>query len=323
MSLILLLTAAALAAFLLKARRASADAPPPAVILVARGASDPEELEDVLVVLRGIKKAFPCYQERLAFSSDSVRALWRERGEDPAFREAHPDMDPRIYSVGNAISALASVQETGPRLTLVQGLLLTDGPDYYDLSSLVESLRQIKTFDRARAPFPWIGLGLPALGPGEGQKEMLLRTAQTLAPLFAEAEAARAGMVLVADPSGGINPPAYRSLESCLKTVYPSVPLAVAVRDAIQPRGAVEAISASLPVPGPVILATLAPVSGIEVADDLDGPGEDSWGNLLRARGYTVDPRVRGLGSSPLFAELIVENVKRQEGALSRRYMMD
>jgi cobalamin biosynthesis Co2+ chelatase CbiK len=78
-----------------------------------------------------------------------------------------------------------------------------------------------------------------------------------------------------------------------------------------------------LPPPGKVILATLAPVSSQAVAADLDGPQEDSWGNILRSCGYGVDARVRGLGSNTLFADLMVENVKRQEEALSRRYMMD
>ncbi|MDR1082094.1 MAG: sirohydrochlorin cobaltochelatase [Deltaproteobacteria bacterium] len=317
------LAAAALAAVVLKARSASADVPRPAVILVAKGVSDPEDLEDVMTVLRSVKKAFPCYQERLAFSSDPVRSLWRKRAHDTAFREAYPGLDKRIYGVGNVISAMASIQETGPRLTLVQGLHLIDGPDHYDLTSLVESLRQIKTFDRAKAPFPWIGLGLPALGLGDGQKDALFRTASAMSPLFGEAETLNAGVMLAADPEGGINPPAYRSLEDALRTTYPAVPVAVAVRDAIQPKGAVESLASMLPPPGQVILATLAPVSGQTVAADLDGPQADSWGNLLRSRGYAVDVRVRGLGSNALFADLIVENVKRQEEALSRRYMMD
>ncbi|MDR1039959.1 MAG: sirohydrochlorin cobaltochelatase [Deltaproteobacteria bacterium] len=316
--------AAFAAAAVFVSRRATASVlPPPAVILVSRGVADLEDLEDVSVVLARLKEAFPCYQERLAFSSDRIRSRWRKRGHDPAFMEAHPDLDPRFYSVGNVISSLAAVQETGPRLTLVQGLQLVDGPEFYDLSSLVESLRQIKTFDRSSAPFPWIGLGEPALGKGDGQKESLHRAAVALAPLFDEALRLNAGVLLAADPSGGVNTPAYRALEDVLKTVYRS-PLALALRVSRQGhREGVDILEAEVPPPGPILLATLAPVSDEAVRADLDGPQEDSWGSILKARGFKVEVRPRGLGSNRLFADLIVENVKRQEEALSHRYMMD
>jgi cobalamin biosynthesis Co2+ chelatase CbiK len=297
--------------------------PPPAVILVTRGVADPVDMEDVSSVLKSVRKAFPCYQERLAFSSCPVRALWRKRGRDAAFRDAHPGIDKRIYGVGNVISALASVQETGPRLTLVQGLQLIDGPEYYDLSSLVVSLRQIKTFDRANVPFPWIGLGQPALGLGEGQPVSVQRVAAALSPLFEEAEAMKAGLLLAADPAGGINPPAYRNLAETLKAVYGYVPSAVAVRDAIQPRESLEGFFAEVPPPGPILAATLAPVSNGDAAADLDGPRDDSWAAICRARGYKVETRLRGLCSNVLFADLLVENLKSQEEAISRRYMME
>jgi cobalamin biosynthesis Co2+ chelatase CbiK len=295
----------------------------PAVILVCRGAADPEDLQDILSVEKRIAGAFPCYDPRIAFSSDALRSLWRERAEDPGFRAEHPDTDPRIYGIKNLISELAAVQETGPRLTLVQGLQLIDGPDHHDLKILVETLRQIKNFDRAAAPFPWIGLGEPALGIGEGRMSSLFKAAEALAPAVREAEAAGAGLLFVSDPLGGLNPAVHRNLETALKSANKDVPLGVAIHESRQSgRDILNAFAKGpLPPPGPVMIATLAPVAGDEVRRDIEGPHEDSWASVCRSQGYDALFSLQGLGSNPLFADILVENLKSQEDALSRRYI--
>jgi cobalamin biosynthesis Co2+ chelatase CbiK len=289
---------------------------------VARGAAEPGALAEVVNVLLRIRDAFPCYQERLAFSSDASRALWRARGTDRAWLDAHPEINARIYSVGNVITALASVQETGPRLTMVQGLHFCDGPGYYDLHCLVDSLRQIKTFDRLNAPFPWIGLGQPALGLGDGQRDSLYRTAAAMKPVFEEARALRAGVLLASDPLGGINAPAYRNLEDSLRSMYPAFPLGVALHESRQAgREALASFADELPPPAKVLIASLAPVSSDEVRRDISGEGAESWSSVCRAMGYEPVARTRGLAAEPGFAELLVEGLKRQEEALSRRYI--
>ncbi|MDR2612267.1 MAG: sirohydrochlorin cobaltochelatase [Deltaproteobacteria bacterium] len=326
-SLFLLMAAAV---SLTVARRASADlgvaaaaaaGPPPSLILVCRGATEPADLEDILSIERKFRDAFPCYDTRLAFTSDDIRALWRGRAADTAFREARPGTDGRFYEVKNVISELAAVQETGPRLTLVQGLHLIDGPEYHDLKILVEALRQLNPFDRAMAPFPWIGLGHPALGLGDGQRECIGRVASALSPVFAECSERRAGVVLVSDPLGGINPVAYRNLSDSLRAVY-GLPCGVALHEYRQSLlDTLDSFSMRCPPPGPILLAPLAVVMCDEVREDIVGDREDSWVSLCRARGYETVVRLEGLGSNGPFAKILVDNLKSEETALSRRYI--
>ncbi|MDR3153417.1 MAG: sirohydrochlorin cobaltochelatase [Deltaproteobacteria bacterium] len=317
--LLLAATAAAAAAF--RARKASADAALlPAVILVATGAEEPEDTKDIVRVVHRIKEAFPCYGGRLAFSSGRIRALWRARSADEGYRKSHLGLDEMIYSVRNVFSVLASVQETGPRLTLVQGLYLVDGPEYHDLAVLVETLRQIKTFDRDSAPFPWIGLGEPALGKGDGQRDNVFRVAGALAPIFKEAEERKAAVLLASDPFGGINPPAYRNLEDALRSLY-NVPAAIALHESRQRAADILAgFAATCPPPGPVLIAPLAPVLSPEAREDIAGAGEERWAAVCRSKGYETVTRLQGLASEDAFADILIENLKRQESALSLRY---
>ncbi|MDR2349475.1 MAG: sirohydrochlorin cobaltochelatase [Deltaproteobacteria bacterium] len=293
----------------------------PAIVLVTRGTTDPGELKGLTYIENQVKAAFPCYDVFMSFVSDEVREEWRNRDKDTNFKKYFPNVPEKFYSVKNPITTLALIQETGARLVLVQSLSLIDGPEYHDLVNLVENLRKIKTFERERVPFPWIGLGAPALGLGDGQKENLHRVANSLTPLFEEAKSLNAGVLLIADLAAGVNPGVYHNLRDILRNNYENMEIHIGLPEArIGFRHVLSDLESRLPVPGPILLAPLTLVLGEEVRVDITGNQENSWSNLVKESGYAAAFRMKGLAENYVFAEIFTESLKRLEEAVSRRY---
>jgi cobalamin biosynthesis Co2+ chelatase CbiK len=292
----------------------------PSIVLATHGTTVPGDLKDLGFLEAQVKAAFPCYDIYLSFISDDIREVWRDRQADSNFKQFFPSVPEKLYRINNPLTTLALIQETGSRLVLVQPILMIDGPEYHDLFHIVDSLRQIKTFDRNNAPFPWIGLGAPAMGLGDGQKENLQRVANSLQAVFDEAKDLGAGVILVADLSSGINPGVYRKLAELLENNYDAQIIVALPEDRIGFKKALDDLEAKLPPPSTLIIAPLTLVMSEEVRLDITGPQPDSWANIVRERGYTATPRLKGLGNNMIFAEIFIETLKRLEEAVSRRY---
>ncbi|MDR2351611.1 MAG: sirohydrochlorin cobaltochelatase [Deltaproteobacteria bacterium] len=294
----------------------------PAIVLAAYGTTDPGELTNYLHLENKVKDAFPCYDIHLAFVCDEYRAAWRARANDQNFRKYFPQIAEKFYTIKNVLTTLAQIQETGPCLILVQSLQLIEGPEYLDLSCLVDSLRKIKYFDRKTTPFPWLGLGSPAMGKGEGQKENLFRVASALKPIFDEAKEKNAAVVLVADAQGRGNPGVYQRLEDILERNYQTT-IHVGIPEA---RYGVSSIlekmeKTELKEGRPIILAPLTLMVGEEMRNDLVGPQADSWLSLFKTKGFTVIPRLEGLATRDTFINIFIDSLKRLEEVVSHRYI--
>ncbi|MDR2459608.1 MAG: sirohydrochlorin cobaltochelatase [Deltaproteobacteria bacterium] len=292
----------------------------PAIVLATHGTTDPVDLVDLLSLENRIKDAFPCYDIHMSFMNRKILQVWRDRAKDSNFKKYFPQVSERFYNIKNPIATLGLIQDLGPRLVLMQPLQLIDGPEYHDLVSIVENLRKIKCFDRYDVPFPWIGLGGPALGLGDGQKENLFRVANALAYLFNQAKELKAAVVLIADLNGGVNPGVYNHLKLVLRNNY-DCEIHVGLPESRQGiREILGKLEKKLPPPGPILMAPLTLVMGQELREDLNGPQPDSWVNLIKASGYSVVTHMEGLGSNEIFSEIFVETLKRLEEAVSRRY---
>ncbi len=114
--------------------------PPRALILAAFGTSEPDAVDSILHVRRRVAAAFLGDDVSLAFTSGTVRAAWRERAKDAAFRSAHPEIPEEIYKAPSLLSALAAAQEEGSRPTVVQSLHVTAGEEFTDLHNLTALL---------------------------------------------------------------------------------------------------------------------------------------------------------------------------------------
>ncbi|MCD8138526.1 MAG: sirohydrochlorin cobaltochelatase [Planctomycetaceae bacterium] len=284
----------------------------PAIVLAAFGTTEVGAVKSILNIKNRVEAAFPDYDVRLAFTSNIIRGIWHERARDAAFQAENPGIPAEVYCVGNVLSTLARLQEDGGRLILVQSLHVTDGEEYNDLASLVATLGGYKTAKAARQPFPWIGVGEPALGVGDGQDAYLNRAAQALTPLMDKAKSANAALVLMAHGNEHLNQAVFGKLETTLRKHYPATSIGT-VEAAPLGEDVVEALRADADAPRRVLLAPMMVVAGDHTLNDMAGDDDDSWASLFRAAGFEVDCHLEGLGSNDNWADIYIEHLKALE----------
>ncbi|MDR2339230.1 MAG: sirohydrochlorin cobaltochelatase [Deltaproteobacteria bacterium] len=320
---ILILLALALAKALLAPSRAHAaelEIQRPAIVLVTPGSADPNDLPGLLNMERRVTDAFPCYEVFIAFSMPEVRKIWVSRAHDTNFRKYFPWVEDRFYDVRNLLSVLALIQEVGPRLVLVQPLELVDGQDFQDAAAVVEALRNIKAVERSHIPFPYISLGNPAMGLGDGQKECLFQVAGALKPLFAEAEKEGAAVLLVSDAMGEANTRAYRGFAEVLRSLYDPKAYVGIPHARRGTKLILEEMEKELEPSSKIILGSLSFFMGDDAKEELFGSFDESWSSIITAKGYDVIPYSQPLAASDRYADLFINSLKKMEETVSRRY---
>ncbi len=294
----------------------------PAIVLAAFGTTEVGAVKSILNIKNRVAAAFPGYDVRLAFTSNIIRGIWHERARDAAFQAENPGIPAEVYCVGNVLSTLAQVQEDGGRLVLVQSLHVTDGEEYTDLANLVAALGGYKTAKFARQPFPWIGVGEPALGVGDGQDAYLNRAAQALTPLMDRAKAADAALVLMAHGNEHLNQAVFGKLEATLRKHYPATYIGT-VEAAPLGEDVVAAMRGDAAAPRKVLLAPMMVVAGDHTLNDMAGDEDDSWASLFTAAGFDVDLHLEGLGSNNSWADIYVEHLKALEAKVKAQQAAD
>lgn len=285
----------------------------PAIVLAAFGTSDVEAVHSILHIVERVENAFPEYDVHLAFTSRIIRNIWRKRAGDSAFREANPGIPEKIHAVSGVLATLANIQEQGTRLILVQSLHLTDGEEYTDLATLVHTLAGYRTMNEARRPFPWLEVGEPALGLGDGNPGDLERAALALAPLARRASEADAALVLMGHGNENLTQQVFARLEDVLRQRHGRHIHLGTVEAGPFARDIVERIGKSGNPPKQILLAPLMVVAGDHARNDMAGDGEDSWANVFRANGFGVETHLVGLGSNDSWADIYVEHLKALE----------
>ncbi|MDR2352820.1 MAG: sirohydrochlorin cobaltochelatase, partial [Deltaproteobacteria bacterium] len=285
----------------------------PAIVLAAFGTTEVEALQAILNIENRVKAAFPDYDVHLAFTSNIIRDIWHGRANDKNYRKANPTIPEEIYNIKNALTVLANIQEEGARLVLVQSLHVTDGEEYRDLAGLVKALDGYNTFKPVLKPFPWIGVGAPALGTGDGQPAFLKRAVAALAPLVQSAKDANASLVLMGHGNEHLTQKIYSRLEKALRDAYgPNIYIGTVEAP---PHGP-EIIAAIQKVQGAsqnIFLAPLMVVAGDHARNDMAGEEEDSWASQFKAAGFQVTTHLEGLGSLDGWADIYVEHLKALE----------
>jgi sirohydrochlorin cobaltochelatase len=287
----------------------------PAIVLAAFGTTEVRALKSILNVKGRIAVAFPGYDVHLAFTSNIIRDIWRKRAEDKKFRQKNPAVPQEIYQIANPLTTLANIQERGSRLILVQSLHVTQGEEYGDLKNIVGQLAGIKTMKFSLHPFPWLGLGEPALG--DGGADYLARAAQALAPLVEEAKKKNAALVLMGHGNEHLEVASYKKLEQALQKMYgPEVALGL-VEGAPGLEDALREVERS--GQKTVLLAPLMLVAGNHARNDMAGDEEDSWASRFKAKGYTVLTHLEGLGSNNAWADIYVDHLKAIEAQVNKK----
>lgn len=281
----------------------------PAIVLAAFGTTEVDAIKSILNIKERVEKAFPDYEVHLAFTSNIIRGIWHERAGDKEFISENPGIPAEIYCVGNVLSTLARVQEDGGRLVLVQSLHVTDGEEYNDVVKLVDTLGGYSTAKPARRPFPWIAVGEPALGVGDGQSAYLNRAVEALASLIDEARTNGSALVLMAHGNEHLNQAVFGKLEEVLRQNYPHTYIGT-VEAAPLGEDVVEAMKADANAPKKVLLAPMMVVAGDHALNDMAGEEEDSWASMFAEAGFEVRCHLEGLGSNDSWADIYIEHLK-------------
>jgi sirohydrochlorin cobaltochelatase len=291
----------------------------PAIVLAAFGTTEVSALKSILNVKSRIAAAFPGYDVHLAFTSNIIRDVWKKRAADKKFRQQNQAVPQEIYQIANPLTTLANIQEHGSRLILVQSLHVTQGEEFGDLKNIVGQLAGIRTMKFSLHPFPWLGLGEPALG--DGGAEYLAKAAAALAPLVEEARKKNAALVLMGHGNEHLAVASYKHFEQAMQKMYgPEVALGLVegepgFEDALKE---VERSGAKT-----VLLVPFMLVAGDHAKNDMAGDEEDSWASQFKAKGYTVLTRLEGLGSNNAWADIYVEHLKGVEKQMLEKQAAD
>lgn len=282
--------------------------PAPAIVLAAFGTTDEEAFEALTYVKNRVKMAFPEYETILALTSRFIRQAWKRRAGQTEYRRAHPGLAEEIYRPISPLSALAALQEDGPRRVLVQSLHITDGAEYRDLETMVTSLAGITALNPGGPPFPRLALGPPALG--DGSDGYLRRAAIALAGLAAEARGQKAALVLMGHGNELFQQTVFSDLEKTLRELYgPDIFLGL-----VEGVPGLPEIAAAIKKRSPgrnLLLAPLMVVAGDHARNDLAGRDKDSWASVLTAQGHRVNTCLSGLGLNDSWADIYVEHLKQ------------
>jgi sirohydrochlorin cobaltochelatase len=282
----------------------------PAIVLAAFGTTEVGALPAILNIRDKVAAAFPGHDVHLAFTSNIIRGIWHERAGDEAFKKANPSVPQEIYDIGNALTVLASIQEGGARLVLVQSLHVTDGEEYGDLEKLVAALSGYDTFKPVLKPFPWIGIGEPALGLKDGEPAHIDRAVAALKPLADEAKAAGSALVLMGHGNEHLAQQVFTKLLAALRQAYgPQVYLGT-VESPPHAEEILAEIKAAAGAPNKILLAPLMIVAGDHAINDMAGEEDDSWASVFKAGGLEVETRLSGLGSNDSWAAIYVEHLQ-------------
>jgi sirohydrochlorin cobaltochelatase len=289
------------------------------IILAAFGTSEPTAVDAILAVRRRVEAAFPESAVSLAFTSNTIRNIWRARANDAVFRRDHPAVPEELYSVTNVLSALAAVQEQGFRPVLVQSLHVTDGEEFHDLRNLAQLLTGYEPANASRKPFPMIALGEPALGIGDGEPAPLRRAAEALRPLADRAKAEDAALVLMAHGNERLNQSVFKKFEHALRAHYGPYIYIGTVEAPPLAADVVHAVKTTPGAPAKVLLAPLMLVAGEHALRDMSGDDEAGWKTLFQKSGFSVQCHLEGLGHNPSWADIHVEHLRAAERRLYGR----
>jgi sirohydrochlorin cobaltochelatase len=295
----------------------------PAIVLAAFGTTEVEALDSILNIQRRVQAAFPGYDVHLAFTSNIIRDIWHGRADDAAFKRANPKIPASVYEVNNALTVLARIQEDGARLVLVQSLHISDGEEYTDLARLVESLDKYNTVKSVLKPFPWIGIGEPAMGLGDGQAKYVDRAVAALAPLAQQAKDAGSALILMGHGNEHMTQKVYSRLQDGLRKAYGPQIYIGTVEAPPHAAEIIEAIKKTENAPASVLMTPLMIVAGDHARNDMAGDEPDSWASEFKAAGFTVATRLEGLGSLDSWADIYVEHLKALEPVVQAKYDKD
>ncbi|MEN8135020.1 MAG: sirohydrochlorin cobaltochelatase [Thermodesulfobacteriota bacterium] len=284
----------------------------PAIVLAVFGTSHVSALPGIMDIFRSVQQAFPEEEVRLAFTSNIVRRIWRDRRHDQEFLAAHPGVPSEVLMVKGPLATIADLQDEGHGYIIVQPTHIASAEEYADLSSYVAGFNSIRTIKKRNMPLQKVILGRPALGvPGivHEYHQDIERAARAVAVDVAQAREKGAALVYMGHGNDHFSTGVYVEFAEVMRHTYPDVLTYVTMVEGFPSYGLLDREMARDKV-RKVYLKTLMTVAGDHAKNDMAGAEDDSLKSRLLAKGIEVEVDLHGLGENEKFAAIFVANIR-------------
>ncbi len=261
------------------------------ILLVAFGSSMPKGEAAIKSVENAVKRAFPDTEVRIAYTS---RIIMRKL----AAEENRVVDEPAV--------ALAKMAFEGFTDVAVLSTHILPGAEYQDLAAVVDGFRTMAERG-TKAGFRRIALSQPLLANPHDFERM----AQVMTDTYAK-EGKDGAVIFVGHGTHDFADAAYSALQTALWRRSPNFFI-----------GTVEGMPSYDDVlkqlrrtrAKRVAIAPAMLVAGDHAHNDIAGDEEDSWKSMLTAAGYSVSPRLVGLGENEAVHRLLIEKLREAWGA--------
>ncbi len=278
-----------------------------AIVIASFGTTYLTTLKSIIQIEEDVKKAFPNTRVELAFTSNIIRKIWHKRDKDEKFKQAHPEIDPKLYKIKNVLGTLADLQNEGYRNIVVQSTHVANGEEYHDLMSYVRNLEEIRTFKRKFKPFLAIALGKPLMGT-YSPDEYINKLSETLKEDIELAKKEGAALVYMGHGNEHMPIGYYYQLELKMNRMYDN-PVAIGLVEGLPDLQSVIDKLKTKKVKK-IILKPLMIVAGDHANNDMAGDEDNSWKNILSKAGFKVKPVLEGLGDKKAIRDIFIEHIK-------------
>ncbi|GBE13442.1 MAG TPA: sirohydrochlorin cobaltochelatase [Desulfobacteraceae bacterium] len=280
-----------------------------AIVLAMFGTAVESGLPGLLHVRELMARAWPQTPVRIAFTSNIIRRIWRQRAQDRQYAQNHPEVPAAVLKVQGPLAAIANLLDAEYDSVVVQPVQIAPAGEFFALAATVESLNSIRTIKPGVKPVPTLAIGRPALGTfGAGYPYVadVRAAAESLAADARLAEEAGAALLYMGHgsnyfPSGGI----YLQFAAAMRELYPGVLTVIANLEGFP---SVDDALVLLRESGTekVILKPFLVAAGGHVRKDMVGPG--SWKARLEREGFTVEPILSGLAEQDSFVRIFIDH---------------
>lgn len=282
-----------------------------AIVLASFGTTVPTAVQSITNISDTIKKAFPGVEVRTTFTSNIIRAVWKERQKE-AQKWLDMGIPEEIIYVTNIISTIGDLREDGYRNIIVQPTHMFYMEQSQDLQNYVDALASIKTTKDKWRPFDNVVMGRPALGMAGDRYDYhadIEKVVQVLAPDVEMARKSGAMLVYMGHGNEHWSTGIYSETQKKFREMYPDVTTFIGVVEGFP---ALDDFYSHLKYgkTKKIILKPFMIVAGDHAVNDMAGDEADSWKSILEKDGYQTTPVLEGLGSNNEFAHIFVEHIK-------------
>lgn len=258
-----------------------------AILLVTFGSSYPEPAKTFQNMEDNVKKAYPEADITWAFTSHIIRNILIKRGEG------------KFKDIDSPEEAMKKLKEQGYEKIAVQSLHVIPGSEFNDLKGKVDAFK-------AANPNIKMTLGNPLMNTDEDMKSLV----DVMVKKF---QADDQTVVMMGHGTEHAANDRYTRVNNFFKAANED--FIVGTVEATPGIKEVKEAAALRPSKN-ILLMPLMSVAGDHANNDMAGEDADSWKSQLEAAGFTVTPRLKGLGDYNEVVAIWVKHLKVAVDAL-------